>query len=254
MNYLKNLQNLIEERVLPLVTHPPLSWTKPDGTPVSSVDLAVQKELIAIIEKEYPDHGILYEEGQPKHLNKQSDFTWVIDPIDGTANFLEGKKEYSIAIGLMQGAQFIESLVIFPAYHESFYAAKGEGVYRNGQKMPPLQTNLTQKELIFCSRTYAKAQNRIVGYQLTFYRCATYSVLRVLQGKALAFHAANTMLYDVGPISQIASEAGIECLDGVDSSISYRPNLQRIPIFLAVSPVASRQLRHLILNHEEMRR
>jgi hypothetical protein len=70
----------------------------------------------------------------------------------------------------------------------------------------------------------------------------------VLTGRALAFYAANTMLYDVGPISQIASEAGIECLSGVDQAINYRPDLKRIPIFLAVSPIVSQQLRHLILN------
>jgi len=251
MNYLKNLQNLVEERVLPLVANTSLSWTKPDGTPVSAVDLAVQKELIAIIEEKYPDHRILYEEGEPKHSFKPSDFTWVIDPIDGTANFLEGKREYSIAIGLMKGNEFLEALVIFPAYDESFYAAKGEGVYRNGERMPVLKPHPEEKEIVFCSRTYSKAQNTVVDYQPTFYRCATYSVLRVLTGKALAFHAVNTMLYDVGPISHIASEAGIECLSGVDQAINYRPDLKRIPIFLAVSPLVSQQLRHLILKASE---
>ncbi|KAB8334841.1 inositol monophosphatase [Scytonema tolypothrichoides VB-61278] len=251
MNYLRSLQNLVEERVLPLVANKALSWTKSDGTLVSSVDLAVQEELIGIIEKKYPDHRILYEEGEPKHCFKQSDFTWVIDPIDGTANFLEGKKEYSIAIGLMKGNEFLESLVIFPAYGESFYAAIGEGVYRNGERMPVLKPNPEEKEIVFCSRTYSKAQNRMVGYKPTFYRCATYSVLRVLTGKALAFHAVNTMLYDVGPISHIASEAGIECLCGVDQPINYRPDLKRIPIFLAVSPIVSQQLRHLILDDSE---
>lgn len=252
MNYLRSLKNLVEEQVLPLVTTDPFSWTKSDGSPVSSVDITVQETLIAIVEENYPHHRILYEEGEPKHLCKQSDFTWVIDPIDGTANFLEGKKEYSISVGLMKGNEFLESLVIFPAYGESFYAAKGEGVYRNRKRMPLLKPNPEEKEIVFCSRTYSKAQKRLAGYQPTFYRCATYSVVKVLKGEALAFHAANTMLYDVGPISHIASEAGIKCLSGVDRAISYRPHLKRIPIFLAVSPTVSRQLRKLILNSDEI--
>jgi fructose-1,6-bisphosphatase/inositol monophosphatase family enzyme len=251
VNYLRNLHKLVEERVLPLVINTPMYWTKSDGTPVSSVDLAVQKELIGIIEEKYPDHRILYEEGEPKHCFKPSDFTWVIDPIDGTANFLEGKKEYSIVLGLMKGNEFIESLVVFPAYRESFYAAKGEGVYRNGEIMPVLKPNSEEKEIVFCSRTYSKAQNRIVGYKPTFYRCATYSVRQVLTGKALAFYAANTMLYDVGPISHIASETGIECFSGVDQVISYRADLKPIPIFLAASGIVSPQLRHLILHESQ---
>lgn len=248
MNYLSNLQNLVEEQVLPLVATPNQSWTKSDGTPVSSVDLAVQKQLIAIITAQYPDHRILYEEGEPQHSLKKSEFTWVIDPIDGTANFLAGKKEYSIAIGLMKGNEFIEALVIFPAFGESFYAAKGAGVYRNGARMPMVEPNPEEKEIVFCSRTYSQAQNNIMDYQATFYRCATYSILRVLTGQALAFLAANTMLYDVGPISHIASEAGMECLGGIDQKIQYQPNLERIPIFLAVSPRVAPALRSLILN------
>lgn len=252
MPALKSLQKLISERVVPLVAIAPSSWTKSDGSPVSSVDLAVQKELVAIIEAKYPDHRILYEEGEPQHLSKPSDFTWVIDPIDGTANFIAGKKEYSIAIGLMQGNEFIEALVIFPAYEEAYYAGKGEGVYINGEKMNVSQVKPEEKEIVFCSRTYALAQKRMVGYQPTFYRCATYSVLRVLKGEALAFHAANTMLYDVGPISHIASEGGIECLSGVARAIGYQPNLKRIPTFMAVSPIVSPQLRGAILNDDEI--
>ncbi|NEQ13530.1 MAG: inositol monophosphatase family protein [Moorea sp. SIO3E2] len=248
MTYLKSLQNQVEERVLPLVTNSPTTWTKPDGTPVSSVDLAVQAELITMITEHYRDHRILYEEGEPQHSSKTSDFTWVIDPIDGTANFLEGKKEYSIAIGLMKGNEFLESLVLFPASGESFYAATGEGVYRNWEKMPIPKPDPEEKEIIFCSRTYPRAQNRMVTYTPTFYRCATYSLLRVLTGQALAFIAANTMLYDVGSISHIASEVGIECLSGVNQTIQYRPTLERIPIFLAVSPIVSQKLRYQILN------
>lgn len=88
----------------------------------------------------------------------------------------------------------------------------------------------------------------MIGYQPAFYYCATYSVLRVLKGKALAFHAANTMIYDVGPISHIATEAGIKCLSGVAQYICYQPNLKPIPIFLAVSPTVSEKLRYAILN------
>lgn len=91
--YLKSLQKRMEELVINNIPErTPLFWTKSDGSSVSSVDLVIQKELIAIIERKYPDHRILYEEGEQLHLCKPSDFTWIIDPIDGTTNFLKGKK------------------------------------------------------------------------------------------------------------------------------------------------------------------
>jgi fructose-1,6-bisphosphatase/inositol monophosphatase family enzyme len=247
MVYLKNLQQQLEERTLPLITAVPQSWTKSDGSVVTSVDLAIQTEIVRTIEQQYPSHRILYEEGEPQHLAKKSDFTWVIDPIDGTANFLAGKKEYSIAIGLMQGNTFIEALVIFPAYQESFYAGKDQGICCNGHQITPPKPNFDNREIIFCSRTYPQAQARIRDYQPTFYRCATYSLLRVLKGEALAFRAAHTMLYDVGPMAHIVREAGIECLSGVGCRLSYQPNLNRIPSFLAVSSRTSEALQYAIL-------
>jgi len=204
---------------------------KQDNTVVSSVDLLLQEEVIKIIIVYYPKHNILFEEGDNKHIDNGSLYTWVIDPIDGTSNFINGKIEFSVSIGLMLKNKFIAAMVYFPKISECYIAVKNDGVYLNNEliKIDRIRES-TPKVIILCSKTYKqnKKQFEENGYKVEYYYCATFSMLKVLKNEAILFCTVNTQIYDVGPMSYILEQSGIDSYDRSVKKISYNPNLNTI--------------------------
>ncbi|MGS2665341.1 histidinol-phosphatase [Corynebacterium glucuronolyticum] len=107
--------------------------TKPDLTPVSDADLAVEKTLRGIIERERPDDDILGEEygGTPAATGRQ----WVIDPIDGTKSFVRGVPIWATLIALCDGHTPVLGLVSAPALSRRWWATDGGGAFLNGSPL-----------------------------------------------------------------------------------------------------------------------
>src|SRR5579864_1367356 len=152
----------IESAVKEILQQPVEFHLKLDRSPVSNLDLAIQKALIGIIHERYPDDNIVCEEeGQPE-LRRQAEFSWIIDPIDGTANFLAGQPEFGVSIGLMSNGIFLESLLIFPSLDENYYAARGQGIWLNGAAfysgaalVPDQPEDKAQdRTVVLCSKSY----------------------------------------------------------------------------------------------------
>lgn len=101
---------------------------KPDLTPVSDADLAVEREMRAILERERPDDAILGEEfgGDVSHEGRQ----WIIDPIDGTKNFVRGVPAWATLISLLVDGVPVVGVVSAPSLNRRWWAAKGEGAWR----------------------------------------------------------------------------------------------------------------------------
>lgn len=106
--------------------------TKPgDSNQVlTEADIAVGKQLVAAVQKQYPDHNIIDEEAGV--IDKGSKYTWVIDPIEATSNFAAGLPQYGIMVGLLDDATPIAGGVIAPAYNKLYLAEKGKGTTCNG--------------------------------------------------------------------------------------------------------------------------
>ncbi len=100
---------------------------------VTNIDLACEKEIIEIIQKNYPEHGILGEESGV--IEGSEDITWIIDPIDGTLNFTRGYPSFAISIAV-KNKEHIENVAIYdPMLQELFTATKGEGAQLNERKI-----------------------------------------------------------------------------------------------------------------------
>lgn len=211
------------------------AWQKEDRSFVTTLDLHLQAQYIEIIRKYFPDHNILHEEGKPENMGFASEYTWVIDPIDGTNNMVQGKKEYSSCVGLMQGNRFIAALVYFPEFHESYKAMETGDVFKNDERYILPVVPKDNKEIILCSKSYGHLKDIFIsaGYHVTCYYCATYSLLKILNGEAVVYHTKNTKLYDVGPMSYILSKAGIGVYDRSPAPMLFRPSLELIPFFIA---------------------
>jgi len=99
---------------------------------VSEVDRLAEREIIQLIQQSYPDHGILAEESGEIAGN---DYTWIIDPLDGTTNFLHGYPQYAVSIALRHKGKTEVGVVYDPLRDELFTAEKGGGAMLNNRKI-----------------------------------------------------------------------------------------------------------------------
>ena len=106
---------------------------KGPGDFVTKTDKKVEKIIIEELEKARPKYGFIAEEsGERKN---ESEFNWVIDPIDGTSNFMHGIPHFAISIALEKNGEVISGIVCDPIKNETFYAEKGRGAYLNNRRI-----------------------------------------------------------------------------------------------------------------------
>lgn len=98
---------------------------------VTDVDVAAEKAVIGVLQDEYPDFNIVSEESPA--VSRDSQFTWVIDPLDGTNNYVHGIPIVCVSIGLALGTEPVLGVVYDPVRKELFTARKGRGAFLNGQ-------------------------------------------------------------------------------------------------------------------------
>ena len=113
---------------------------------VSEVDHAAEDAIISILREAYPDHGILAEESGTR--NEGAEYVWVIDPLDGTTNFLHGFPQYCVSIGLLHKGKPTQAVVYDPNRNELFTATKGVGAYLNDRRIRVSATDKLEDALM----------------------------------------------------------------------------------------------------------
>ena len=121
---------------------------------VTSSDLAVQHYLCERLSEELPGCGFLCEEED--QWTVATTYTWIIDPIDGTANYSRGIQHCAICVGLREGDQMIMSVVYLPRTNELFHAERGKGAFLNGQPIHVSQRTFKQSILCTALAVYHK--------------------------------------------------------------------------------------------------
>ena len=102
---------------------------------VSEVDRAAEQAIINTLLEAYPGHAILAEESGREHGAKHSEYTWIIDPLDGTTNFLHGLPMYCVSIALAHRNVVQQAVVYDPTRNDLFFASKGRGAYLNDRRL-----------------------------------------------------------------------------------------------------------------------
>ncbi len=100
---------------------------------VTEADHAAEKAILDIIQKDFPDHYILTEESGD--LPQNSEYKWIIDPLDGTVNFAHGIPLCAVSIGLEKNGEMIMGAVLCPFINEFYIAEKGTGAFLNNRKI-----------------------------------------------------------------------------------------------------------------------
>ncbi len=113
---------------------------------VTEADRLSEDGIIKIIQKNFPEHNILTEES--KGYEKESDYKWIIDPLDGTTNYAHGFPVYCISIALEKEGEIILGVVYNPVLKELFVAEKNKGAFLNGKKIHVSKTRELSKSLL----------------------------------------------------------------------------------------------------------
>ncbi|HRD33156.1 MAG TPA: inositol monophosphatase family protein [Rhodocyclaceae bacterium] len=102
---------------------------------VTEVDRAAENAIIEVLRDAYPQHGILAEESGTSGGPDDSEYQWIIDPLDGTTNFLHGFPQYAISIALARNGVLEHAVVFDPTRNELFTASKGSGAFLNDRRI-----------------------------------------------------------------------------------------------------------------------
>jgi len=123
---------------------------------VTEADTAVERFLAQRIRARFPAHNILGEETGWQH--RGSEFTWVIDPVDGTSNFAAGLPWFGVMLAVLHNAKPVMAAVYLPVTDTLYFAEKGKGVFRNGQRVHV--SRATRLSDVLCSFALDPTPNR----------------------------------------------------------------------------------------------
>lgn len=119
--------------------------TKGHNDFVTEVDRLAESEIIDILRRAYPDHAILAEE-TGNHAG--DDYCWIIDPLDGTTNFLHGYPHYAVSIALQHKGRLEQAVIFDPHRNELFTASRGQGAHLNDRRIRVSQINDFKRALL----------------------------------------------------------------------------------------------------------
>ena len=133
--------------------------TKSPNDFVTEVDHAAEAIIIETLLGAYPGHGILAEESGSTHGAQDSEYVWIIDPLDGTTNFIHGFPVYSVSIALAFRGQVQQAVVYDPTRNDLFYASKGRGAFLNDKRLRVSKRVRLSDSLISTGFPFRKGDN-----------------------------------------------------------------------------------------------
>ena len=126
---------------------------------VTEVDQAAEQAIIKILLDAYPGHGILAEESGRAHGAQHSEFVWIIDPLDGTTNFVHGFPVYAVSIALAHRGVVQQAVVYDPTRNDLFFASRGRGAFLNDRRLRVSKRTRIADSLIGTGFPFRKGDN-----------------------------------------------------------------------------------------------
>jgi myo-inositol-1(or 4)-monophosphatase len=181
---------------------------KLDGSLVTEIDERSDRLIARRIATAYPDHNVLSEE-QSTTFDPTYDFTWVVDPIDGTTNFARGLSIWGVSIGLLAGRYPVVGVLAFPLLREIFYAAQGLGAFHNDRRIRSTDIAIPESEQLIVTCTRTRKYHRLNSpLKVRILGSAAYDLAKVADGTALACIEATPKIWDLAAAAVILQEAG----------------------------------------------
>jgi myo-inositol-1(or 4)-monophosphatase len=178
-------------------------------------DKQIDKFIVSQIRKNYPDHNILSEESSFKRGN--SNYLWIVDPLDGTSNFANQNPLFSVCIALMRDNKLILGAVYSPVIDEFYIGEKGKGAFLNGKRIKVSEiSEIGKSYLVYCEgreknrQRFAKIINKIYS-KVTDVRkigSAGLETSWVASGRCEAYFTTKIEPWDVAAGILLVQEAG----------------------------------------------
>ena len=203
---------------------------------VTNSDLKTEKIIIEELSKGRPDYSIISEENGAKN-NKDSKNTWIIDPIDGTINFLHGVPHFATSIALKQNNEIVSGLIFDPIKDEMFYAEKNNGAYLNNKRIRVSKKN-DMKECLFATSGVIEKK---IKFSFRKTGSAALDMAYIACGRFDGYFQKNLNLWDIAAGMILVEEAG-----GIINKIDLN-NYQELKI-IASSPNINSKLMDKISN------
>jgi myo-inositol-1(or 4)-monophosphatase len=194
--------------------------TKSRNDFVTEVDKAAEKEIIYHLRKAYPDHSFRGEEGGFQ-AGKNSEYEWIIDPLDGTTNFIHGVPHFSVSIACKYKGQLEHAVIIDPIKREEFTASRGRGAKLNDRRIRVSSSRGLEGALIGTGipfsgyslenmSPYLACMQEMAGETAGIRRCgsAALDLAYVAAGRFDAFWEMNLQPWDIAAGVLLVTEAG----------------------------------------------
>ena len=186
---------------------------------VTEVDQAAERTIIETLLGAYPDHGILGEESGNEFGNKNSDYVWIIDPLDGTTNFIHGFPVYCVSIALSVKGKIEHAVVYDPTRNDLFTATRGRGAFLNERRIRVSKRTQLKDCLVSTGfpfrpgdnfraymRMFAEVTQRTAGVRRP--GAAALDLAYVAAGFTDGFFETGLSIWDVAAGSLLITEAG----------------------------------------------
>ena len=189
--------------------------TKSDASPVTLADRECEIAIAHALEEAFPDDGLLGEEGAAK--NSRSGRRWIIDPIDGTRDFLRGNRAWAVLIGLEDAGKVVAGVSYLPAMDEMFTASRGAGAFLNGQ--PIRASNISDpSQAVLCVNQFSTISQYAFSEGLLEWMAQFWAVRSDL------WIETSGKPWDFAPLKIIAEEAGAKFFNFDGGSTIYGGN------------------------------
>ncbi len=183
---------------------------------VSEVDRAAEQAIVRALLEAYPTHAVLAEEGG---ASGKSEFQWIIDPLDGTTNYLHGFPQYAVSIALAHKGVLSHAVIYDPVHNDLFTASRGRGAYLNDKRLRISKRTNLQKSLIgtgFPFREFAHIDTYLAMFRdltqktsgLRRAGAATLDLAYVAAGRLDGFWEFGLSPWDMAAGSLLVTEAG----------------------------------------------
>jgi myo-inositol-1(or 4)-monophosphatase len=184
---------------------------------VTEADVAAQEAICAVIEARYPNHNFLGEEGLSRTAG-DSPFCWIIDPLDGTSNYVHGFPYYAVSIGLVCNKAFHTAVIFDPNRNEMFTAAAGCGAFLDGRRIRPTSVARLAEAMVVASLPVGTRRDdpavarflQVLPNVQTVQRTgsAALNLAYVAAGRMEAFWSTSLKPWDVAAGVLLVNEAG----------------------------------------------
>ena len=186
---------------------------------VTEVDHASERVIIETLLTAYPGHGIIAEESGSEHGAKDSEYVWIIDPLDGTTNFIHGFPVYCVSIALAVRGKVEQAVIYDPSRNDLFTATKGRGAFMNERRIRVSKRTQLKESLISTGFPFRPGDNfknylnmmgdvmqRTAGLRRP--GSAALDLAYVAAGHTEAFFETGLSIWDVAAGSLLVTEAG----------------------------------------------